>query len=130
MGRGIGLNRFGDELALLRDELPRSGKLRRNRVGVRQRFETVEKPGQRCQAFREPREIARTDPPNRDAPDDPLDVADVLEAVEDSLQPRRAFQQRRDRPLPRLDVLVFRRTDALFLAALGSSLVFVRVMAP
>ena len=32
--------------------------------------------------------------------------------------------------MPRLDVLVFRRTDALFLAALGSSLVFVRVMAP
>ena len=32
--------------------------------------------------------------------------------------------------MPRLDVLVFRRTDALFLAALGSSLVLVRVMAP
>jgi cobalt/nickel transport system permease protein len=32
--------------------------------------------------------------------------------------------------MPRLDVLVFRRADALFLAALGTSLVSVRVMAP
>jgi hypothetical protein len=67
--------------------------------------EFVEKFGQRRETPTQRREIARADPRDGEPGNDPLDVADAVEVLNDRLECCRRFEERGDRALARVDVL-------------------------